>query len=86
MSVLSSTYLEDIPDRDRYGIPDTDHPVALHIACSFVEHIHISLEQREHFLEVTLTIKEARQALAGLEKAIEDAEKGVRNWTPEGKI
>lgn len=76
MSVLFSTYLEAIPDRNRYGIIDTEHPIEVHIASAFYENIHISLEQiieTSHFVEVNLTIEEAEAILHALQLAIAGA-------------
>lgn len=86
MSVLSSTLMGEIPDRDRYGVEDGEHPITLHIARAFIELVHISLEQGDNYLEVNLTVEEARRVLGGLAEAIEGATRGYKSWTPEGAL
>jgi hypothetical protein len=79
MSVLSSTYLEAIPDRNRYGVIDTEHPIEVHIASAFFENVHISLEQTiktSFFVEVNLTIEEAEAIAHALQLAIAGAKRG----------
>ncbi|CAB4142458.1 hypothetical protein UFOVP433_12 [uncultured Caudovirales phage] len=81
MSVLRSTYLEVLPDRDRWGhIDKPDNTLAVHIATTGWEHIHISLEENdgENFIEVNLTIEDALQLLAGLAEAIRGAMPGAK--------
>ena len=77
MSVLQSTYYEDVPDLDRYGNVDyADVVITVHIAATFYEHIHICLMRQNEEVEVNLTIENAEAILAGLNKAIESAKKG----------
>lgn len=80
MSILRSTYLEELPDRDRWGhIDKPDNIIAVHIATTGWDHIHLMLEQNEgeNELEVNLTIEEALQLLAGLAEAIRGAQRGT---------
>jgi S-adenosylmethionine:tRNA-ribosyltransferase-isomerase (queuine synthetase) len=76
MSVLSSTYYEDITDLDRYGEGKSDYRVTLHVAASFYEHVHVSIDTHDAYSEVNMTIETAEAMLAGLEAAIESARKG----------
>lgn len=78
MSVLRSTYFEELPNLDRYGKNEEGQPpMQVHIAASFWEHVHMSLESCEQeIVEVNMTIEDAKAVLAGLSKAIESAEKG----------
>lgn len=80
MSVLRSTYLQEMPDRDRWGnIDNPDNIIAVHIATTGWEHVHIMLEQNEgeNEIEVNLTIEAALEILAGLAEAIRGAQKGA---------
>ena len=80
MSVLRSSYLEELPERDRWGnIDNPDNIMMVHIATTGWEHIHLMLEQNEgeNELEVNLTIEAALQLLAGLAEAIRGAQKGT---------
>jgi hypothetical protein len=79
MSILRSTYLELLPERDRWGdIDKPDNTIAIHIAATGWHHIHISLEENEgeNSLEVNMTIEDAHEIIAGLVAAISDAMKG----------
>ena len=77
MSVLQSTFYEDVPDLDRYGSLDySDVQVTVHVAATFYEHVHICLGRLDQEVEVNLTIENAEAILAGLSKAIESAKKG----------
>ena len=78
MSVLKSTYHEELLELDRYGNPEEPARKAIvHVAASFFEHVHISLETIDDtdpnsivYAEINLTIENAEAILAGLEKAI----------------
>ena len=76
MSVLGSTYHEEIEDRDRYGEHESDYRVTLHVGTSFFEHIHLSIDTHDAYNEVTLTVEEALKVHAGLTEAIIQAMKG----------
>ena len=82
MSVLRSTYLEEFPDRDRWGhaIHET-RTVSVHVATTGWDHIHIQLEEvnddQSHAVEVNMTIVEALQVAAAIVEAIQGAMKGV---------
>lgn len=77
MSVLRSMYYEELPDLNRYGENDRDGVVEVHVAAAFLEHIHISIEQRgEAYAEVNMTIETAEAILVGLQTAIASARKG----------
>jgi hypothetical protein len=48
MSILRTSYLEHLPDRDRWGEIDyADKTIAVHIATSGWDAIHIMLEEDE---------------------------------------
>lgn len=77
MSVLQSTYYENLPDLDRYGSLDySDVQVTVHVAATNYEHVHICIERLDREVEVNLTIENAEEILVGLSKAIESAKKG----------
>ena len=78
MSVLRSTYYEELANLDRYGEnKEGMPPMQVHIAASFWEHVHMSLESCEQeMVEVNMTIEDAEAILAGLAKAIQWAKKG----------
>ena len=77
MSVLQSTYYENVPDLDRHGSLDySDVQLIVHVAATSYEHVHICLERLDQEVEVNLTIENAEAILAGLSKAIESAKKG----------
>jgi hypothetical protein len=78
MSVLQSTYYKELDNLDRYGKNEEGQPpMQVHIATSFWEHVHMSLESSEQeMVEINMTIEDAKGVLAGLSKAIESAEKG----------
>ena len=77
MSVLQSTYYENVPDLDRHGSLDySDVQLTVHVAATSYEHVHICLERLDQEVEVNLTIENAEAILAGLSKAIESAKKG----------
>ena len=76
MSVLASTYYEDIPDLDRYGKPDEDRTITVHVAACFYEHIHISLDTWAAYAEANVTIETAEALVEGLQAAIASARKG----------
>jgi hypothetical protein len=81
MSILRTTYLEQLPDRDRWGNIDyADKPITVHIATSGWDAIHLMLEDEseQNAIEVNLTIEDALQLLAGLAEAIEGAQKGKK--------
>lgn len=81
MSILRSTYLEELPDLDRWGnIDDANKMIALHVATSGWDVIHLQLEENEgeNAIEVNLTIEDALKLHAGLVEAIIGAVKGVR--------
>lgn len=72
MSVLSSAYYEELPDRDRYGnLEQPAKTVEVHVAVIPNKHVHISIGDAE----VNLTIKDAEDILAGLKAAIGYARK-----------
>lgn len=76
MSVLQSTFYEELPDLDRYGeLEGTHTTITVHVAASFWEHVHISIGDEE----VNLTIENAEEILKGLQAAINSAIKG-RNF------
>ena len=73
MSVLQSTYYEELPDLDRYGeLEATATTIKIHVAATFIEHVHISVGDAE----VNLTIENAEAILIGLQIAIRSAIKG----------
>lgn len=77
MSVLSSTYYEDLPDLDRYGNHENDQTVNVHVANTFWEHIHIAIEDYEHnYVEANMTIENAKLIIEALQQAIVSAELG----------
>ncbi len=76
MSVLSSTYYEDLPDLDRYGKQDDDRVLTLHVAACYFEHIHISLDTWSAYNEANITIETAEALVEGLQAAIASARKG----------
>lgn len=76
MSVLSSTYYEDLPDLDRYGKQDKDRVLTLHVAACYLEHIHISLDTWAAYAEANVTIETAEAIVEGLQAAIASARKG----------
>lgn len=76
MSVLQSTYYEELPNLDRYGDLDDEEPIQVHVAAAFFEHVHLSLESCDQITEVNMTIEHAEAILNGLVKAIESAKKG----------
>ena len=77
MSVLQSTYYENLPDLDRYGNLDySDVHVTVHVAATFYEHVHLCLERLDQEVEVNLTIENAEAILVGLQAAIASAIKG----------
>ncbi len=80
MSILSSTYLEELPDRDRWGDITNDDTIAVHVAVSGHDIIYLMLEENldGNSIEVNMTIEDALQLLAGLAQAIEGAQKGRR--------
>jgi hypothetical protein len=75
MSVLRSTYHNELEDLDRDGKLDSDYRVTLHVAASFYEHIHLSIDTHDAYNEVNMTIETAEAMLAGLEAAIASARK-----------
>ena len=76
MSVLQSTYYEELLDLDRYGeLEGTATTIKIHVAATFIEHVHISIGDAE----VNLTIENAQAILVGLQNAINSAIKG-RNF------
>lgn len=81
MSVLRSTYLEEFPDRDRWGnIDHASRTISVHVATTGWDHIHIQLEEvdsQSYAIEVNLTIVEALQVAASIVEAIQGAIKGV---------
>ena len=84
MSVLQSTYYEELLELDRYGNPEEPARMAIvHVAATFYEHVHISLETIDDtdlnsivYAEINLTIENAEAILAGLKAAIGSARKG----------
>ena len=78
MSVLQSTYYEELPNLDRYGDNEEGQPpMQVHIAASYYEHVHVSLESSEQeMVEINMTIEDAEAVLNGLSKAIKSAKKG----------
>jgi hypothetical protein len=78
MSVLQSTYYEELPNLDRYGDNEEGQPpMQVHIAASYYEHVHVSLESSEQeMVEINMTIEDAEAVLNGLSKAIASAKKG----------
>jgi hypothetical protein len=78
MSVLQTTYIKELQDLDRYGKnPEARPPIQVHVAASFWEHVHMSLESCEQeMVEINMTIEDAKAVLNGLSMAIESAEKG----------
>ena len=81
MSVLRSTYYEELPDRDRWGnIDKLDKILTIHIATTGWDHVHIQLEENEgeNAIEVNLTIEDALTILAGLAEAIRGAQKAPK--------
>ena len=93
MSVLSSTYFGEVPDRDRYGMITGDQTIEIHVARSFIEHVHIGLRTTDQddpnsltYAEVNLTIEEAEKVLAGLVEAIASASRPRDLWLDEGTI
>jgi hypothetical protein len=79
MSLLSTTYLEDLPNLDRYGSLDDDAPIQVHVANCYYEIIHIGFDNPDNSFEVNMTIENAEAILAGLAKAIQWAKKGRNN-------
>ena len=78
MSLLRSTYLETLPDRDRLGRPDVyDNIVEVHVAATGWDHVHIALQSGNDGVEVNLTIENALQIVAGLSAAVALAMKGL---------
>ena len=59
MSVLQSTYYEELPNLDRYGDLDDEEPIQVHVAAAFFEHVHLSLESCDQITEVNMTIEHA---------------------------
>ena len=76
MSVLSSTYHEELEDLNRYGKLESDYRVTLHVAASFFEHIHLSINTHDAYNEINMTIETAEAVVAGLLEAIASARKG----------
>ena len=79
MSVLRSTYYEDVPELDRYGKPDplVDFQQTVHIAIALNGYVHIHLEDINSGCEINVSIEDAEQILQGLQKAIDGAKKGL---------
>jgi hypothetical protein len=78
MSLLRSTYLEILPDRDRLGRPDVyDNTVEVHVAATGWHHVHIALQSGNDEVEVNLTIENALQIVAALSAAVALAMKGL---------
>ena len=75
MSILSSTYLEDLPDRDRWGNIETEDTISVHVAVSGYDIIHLMLEegQGRNSIEVNMTIDDALELHAQMAKAIGQA-------------
>ncbi len=75
MSILSSTYLEDLPDRDRWGNITNDDTIAVHVAVSGYDIIHLMLEegQGRNSIEVNMSIDDALELHAQMAKAIGQA-------------
>ena len=75
MSILSSTYLEDLPDRDRWGNIETEDTISVHVAVSGYDIIHLMLEEGEgrNSIEVNMTIDDALERHAQMAKAIGQA-------------
>lgn len=78
MSILRSTYLEELPDRDRWGTIEDQRDIALHVAVSGWDVIHLQLEENDgtNAIEVNLTVEDALKVHAGLTEAIIGAMKG----------
>jgi hypothetical protein len=75
MSLLRSTYLETLPDRDRLGRPDVyDNTVEVHVAATGWDHVHIALQSGNDEVEVNLTIHDAIEILRALSAAIVKAQ------------
>ncbi len=85
MSILRSTYYEYHPDRDRWGsIPeDDDEPVALHIAATGWDHIHLAIEREDAGLEINITIDDAFSVIVAILEAIQDASRGIKKEPTE---
>ncbi len=73
MSVLQSTYYENLPDLDRYGnLEQSATTVTVHVAATSWKNVHIAIGNAE----VNLTIKNAEAIYAALSVAIGSAIKG----------
>lgn len=71
MTILNSTYYDEIPDRDRYGDPNEDSVICLHVATSIVPNIiHLSLEQGSQYIELNLTPHHTTDIIIGLLEAL----------------
>ncbi len=78
MSILSSTYLEILPDLDRWGHEENpDNTIEVHIATTGWHNVHLALQSDKQDLEINMTIESALQIVAGLSAAIVGAMKGL---------
>lgn len=89
MSVLSSVYYEELPNRDRWGTIQNDDTVAVHVAVSGWDVVHLALEvgHSEHFdaVEVNLSIEDALELHAKMAKAIGEAMRGRTSYEKQKK-
>lgn len=71
MSILRSTYLETLPEYDRWGDEEpTCKTIDVHIATTGWHNVHLALQQGEVDIEVNMTVHDAIEILAGLSAAI----------------
>jgi hypothetical protein len=71
MSILRSTYLETLPEYDRWGDEEpTCNTIDVHIATTGWHNVHLALQQGEVDIEVNMTVHDAIEILAGLSAAI----------------
>jgi hypothetical protein len=75
MSLLRSTYLETLPEYDRWGDEEpTCNSIEVHIATTGWHNVHLALQQGELGIEVNMTIHDAIEILRGLSAAIVQAQ------------
>lgn len=78
MSILNSIYLDQLPDRDRWGRIENDDTIAVHVAVSGYHIVHLSLEEGDgrNIIEVNMTAADALELQMTLSKAISEALRG----------
>jgi hypothetical protein len=74
MSILRSTYLETLPEYNRWGDEEPScESIDVHIATTGWHNVHLALQQGEVDIEVNMTVHNAIEILRGLSAAIVQA-------------